>query len=286
MRSLSYFLLMCALGPLTAIAASRFVERQTLTLPNGPALEVHVRRPQKSAPNKSPAVLLFGGFESGAQAIQLFDPKEQILLATFQYPFAPPHSMRVPRDLYLIPKAKQAIHDTLRGIHALVDWASTQPEVDASKIVLVGASFGSPLVSIVTGDNAQVQGLILAHGFGDIGGTIARQLEVEWRKSLGVLAPPLAWLVGRLAWWYMAIPAPEERLSQLQKHQSALLLSAAADDLIPKKSVQTLREALGKSQSTWEEQSIEGSHLRPNETALINDLLQRSIAWMKKRNLL
>lgn len=230
---------------------------------------------------KLPAVLLFGGFETGAQAIELLELRAPFCLLTFEYPFRPPRKLRFPGGLRYLPEAKVAIHETLEGIHKLLDWSKAR--LDPERLVLVGASFGAPFVSIVAGERPDVRALILAHGFADVPGTISRRLAEKWGGLTG------AWFARAFAafvWWYADIPAPEERLEKLRSHQSVFLLTAAKDDMLPASSVAALRVAVEASEAKWDERRLPGTHLRPDDTALVEELLRLSLAWLRLRGIL
>jgi hypothetical protein len=131
-----------------------------------------------------------------------------------------------------------------------------------------------------------VRGLILVHGFADVPGAIAFQLAKEWQPPLGVAGEALAWFAGKIGWWYMDIPSPENALSKLGPDIHVLFLTAEKDDQLPAIATQKLREALRKSSCRWEEQNLPGTHLRPSETELIREILSRSISWLGQEGLL
>lgn len=249
-------------------------------------LELQRRRPLRAEGKRLPAVILFGGFETGAQAIELFDPAAPVELLTFEYPFSPPRKLGFPGGLRHAATAKAAIHETIAGIDKLVSWAAEQPGTDPSAVVLVGASFGSPFVSIAAARNPKASALILAHGFARVPLVISSRLGDALERLYGTPGRWLGTLLGRLLWWYAAAPEPADSLRTLKPHQQVLLLTAENDDLIPAGAVDAVRESVAGSQASWEERRIPGGHLRPGARETVQLLLGESMSWMRRRELL
>lgn len=256
-----------------------------LELANGETLKILVKCPQAKQAARLPVVVLFGGFNTGARAIELVDLEAPYCLLTFAYPITVARKPSFSEAIALLPEGKRAIHATIEGIHRVVAWVKTRPELDPERIVLVGASFGAPFVTIAAGEGAPVKALILVHAFGDIPGAIAHRLEASWSRKLGGLAKWLAKPTALFLWWYADAVTPEASLAKLQPGQKLLLLSAANDDIVPIKAIQVLRESLQKSPVAWEEKVLPGAHLRPGERELIQALLRESIAWLKSEGI-
>lgn len=239
-------------------------------------LELRMKCPKTSPHHRIPAILLFGGIATGGKSLDLIHTPAPLCLLTFQYPFTPPEKVVLPRDLALLSEAKKGLHDTLSGIHALVEYAKKRDEIDPQKIILVGASFGAPLVSIIAGERQDIAGLILVHGFGDIPGVIKSRMT----KRFGAWPASIA---ARLLWWYADIPSPESRLEKLNGKVKVLLLTPKNDDLLPKSASESLRIALKKSRVEWSEQLMSGAHLRPDQPEMIEALLHESLNWLKEK---
>jgi dienelactone hydrolase len=245
--------------------------------------KARVRRPADVS-GPYPAILLFGGFQTGERAIELFDPDVPVLLATFDYPFRPPGKLSFPGSLRLVPEAREAIQDTLLGIKALARWAAEQPGV--SGVVLVGASFGAPFVSAVAAELPEARALILAHGFGNVPLAITHRLAGRLEARFGRPGRWLAWLAGHGLWWLASAPSPDKGLTRLREDQAALLLTAGNDDLLPAGSIEALRASLGRSKARWAERVLPGQHVRPGEEGIVATLLEESILWMRSEGIL
>lgn len=243
-------------------------------------LAVHVKRPLNTR-KKIPAVILFGGFETGAQAIQMFDPEVPVAMLTFEYPYTPPRKLTFPASLKHLPEAKQAIHTTIEGIENLVQWVRSQEHYDAQKIVLVGASFGAPFVSIAAGNKPEVRALILAHGFANVPHVVSTRLAQALEQQYGLAGNYLGQLVGRLLCWYGEIPSVEAALQKMHKEQSLLVLTAENDDLIPMEGITALHKAVAGSKARWTEKKFPGGHMRPGDDATVMQLLGESLAWLR-----
>lgn len=278
-RILFSFLIFSGLSSLARAEISWVRENHELTLKDGTQLQIFLKKPAQSSPRSLPAILLFGGFQTGAKALELVDPAKPVLLVTFEYPLRIPPRFSIWKNLGIIPQAKKAMHDTVDGVHALIDWLQTQGDVNPDKIILAAASFGAPFVSIVAGDNPKVRGIILVHGFANVSETAAFLIERSWSKSIGFWAHGPAVLAAKMLWWYVELPSPAEKLAQLQEHQRVLLFTATQDDYLPPQTHEHLRESLRKSRASWEERKLNTTHIQPNRIDLIEKIVNESLKW-------
>ncbi len=242
-----------------------------------------------AAGKRLPVVLLFGGFENAARVLDLITPTAPIALASFDYPFSPPRQMAFPDSLRFLPEAKRFIHQTQEGIKRLVDALSTRPELDPGRISIIGASFGSPFALAAAGSDPRLKGVIIVHGFADVVSTASHRMTPGLRRkfgALGFLAPPVAWTVASVSWWYVDGPVPEVDATKLTPGQKLLLVTADHDQFIPRESTELLWTNLKLSRAELTRMDLEGGHLVPGANAQISDILRRVEQWMRQKGLL
>lgn len=234
---------------------------------------------------KLPVLLVFGGFEEAAKVLDLLDPRVPMIVSSFDYPFTPPRRFEFPESFQYFPEAKRAIRETIEGIHELVNALKKRPDVDPSRITAVGASFGAPFVLAAAAENPGIAGIVLVHGFGDLAGTIEEIAARKWKRTVGALARPVAWLVSRLGLLYLNPPLPESSARKLSPSQRVLLVTARDDSMIPQKSTDSLWQALDASRASHERIDMPGAHLMPGSEKLIAEISVLVTEWMLKANL-
>jgi hypothetical protein len=273
-----------ALASAGASAAVTRDEPVRLTLASGRVIVATLRLPAADA-QRRPAILLFGGFKRAAQVLDLIRTDVPVILGSFDYPFDPPRKFVFPDSLAYVPQLRAALRETFEGIALLKAHLEQRPDVDASRITIVGASLGAPFATIA-GARERFPGTILVQGFGQLTRVAARQMERKWEKRYGrasaLLAWPLAWLGVRL----LGAPAPEEAAVAFRADQKVLLVTASADDFVPKPASEALWVALEQSSAQRERLDLPGAHLQPGADALIADILARALDWMGRNQLL
>lgn len=268
------------------------IEHRVLELSDARKVRAEIRIPKSDSP--LPAVLVFGGFRSAARVLDVLAPglaadagDVPVILASFDYPFDPPRKLEFPGSLRYVPELKNSLKWTTEGIHQLVAVLASMPEVDAGRVSVLGASFGSLFAVQAASANPAIQGVILVHGFGDPRSNAYYLARKKFVPRYGeILGTPLAWLLSYGGLSYLAPPDPAFHARGLKRHQSVLLVSAEDDDFIPRSSSDALWEGLRGSEAAHERIWMTGKHVQPGHTALIAEILSSVKAWMGRRGLL
>ncbi|MBY8966514.1 hypothetical protein KHP57_12460 [Algiphilus sp. NNCM1] len=270
------------LGALYSAAAE---ERLSIELSDGTRLEARFVLPEGGNP-PYPAVMLFGGLETGAQAINLlpgFDA--HIAFASFDYPYTPPRRFRLWKNLGELPKARQAIADTIEGVGVLYQALAAHPKVDPQRITVVGASLGAPFAMIAAGQQP-IPGVVSVQGFGALEDVIAHQFHLAWGEDYGVVGRWAGSVVARLITWYADLPSPEAHAEQLRASQNALVIVSRDDQRIPQAASDALWEAVQASPAGARRIDMEGGHLYTGADAMIRQLLSITLDWKQDVGLL
>ncbi|MGQ0621530.1 MAG: hypothetical protein ACT4QA_16680 [Panacagrimonas sp.] len=274
------------LGALLAVAAeARVPAERTLDLKLAGARVVSARVQVPVADAPVPAVILLGGFEAGAAALDRVSASRPTVMASFDYPFTLPKEKPA---LWawpgLLREARQGIRDTSEAIGRLHAHLLTMPEVDPARITIVGVSLGAPFAVAAAADHG-IPGLAVIHGFGRVNEMIAQQLIRRWEPDHGPWVRPLARRVARWMTWYADVPDIEDKARTLQAHQRVLMLIAADDDLVPASATAALIEALSASSAPVESETDAGAHLAGDTDPRIPALLTRTEVWMEDHGL-
>ena len=258
-----------------AAAAPSAAPPETVPIPGTP-LTALVRKPA-GAEGRLPALMIFGGFEAGARALDAVAPKTPVLLATFEYPG--PRRVRFPGVLLEGRRLKRALRETERGMLSLGAALRAREDVDPSRVCVVGVSFAAPLALRAAAEDPGLSCVVIVEGFADVKGTAKARLRQQMPK-LGPLARPLAWLAAGLGLAYLRPPRPERDAAALRAPQRVLLVEAAEDDMIPERSRALLREALARSGARVDRVSMPGSHLRGAADPRIPAIVEAAERWL------
>jgi dienelactone hydrolase len=273
---ISLFTIISATSPLAFAFPVPGFTQFTIPISKSPAIQATLRVPKTRTPNqKFPLFLVFGGFESADRVLDLFHSDTPVALASFDYPFTQPREFKLADSYSALPQLKQLFPRTLDGIKTLVTNLIHRPEVDPSKVIIVGASFGSPF-AIAAG----ITGVVLVHGFGKVPQTLEHVILKSWLPKYGWPAHPLAWLLSRAGWAYFNIDSPEMWANQLRDHQKVLFITADHDSFIPRPSSDSLWKAVKESHAKSERIVMDTDHLMPGSDHVIQEIVQKIQLWM------
>lgn len=266
-------------------AANYREETIPLTLDDGRQLTANLRLPVE-APGKLPAIMLFGGFRNAATVLDRVHSERPLIWASFDYPFAAPRKFVFPDSFKLAPQMRAAIHWTFEGVGKLYGELKKHPRIDSARITVVGGSAGAPFATVGAAQHG-IPGVILVQGFGDVTAVVHNLFLRKYKKKLGSW---VKWPLWPLAWWivwYCEIPDINAHARQLGPKQQVLAVTAEEDDYVPKEASEVLWAALQDSDAQVEQMELPGGHLGVgDDTDLIAEILQRSLVWMEKANLL
>ena len=125
-----------------------------------------------------------------------------------------------------------------------------------------------------------------------------RRLAQLWGARLGFWAGPAAWLTTTAVLGYLgdAVPEPREDGARLRTGQSALVLEARDDTVVPVASREALWAAVSASPAAVAKPSaqtvarsgverilIPGDHLGPGQDEMIRGLFDRAVKWLRGR---
>lgn len=277
---------------LLAPGAARAHDFETVRLPlrvsDDRTIQAQLRIPADLRPGtRLPAVMVFGGFENAAQVLDLVKPEVPLVLAGFDYPFAPPRVFEFPQSLGIASDVKRMAHDTRAGIGLLARALRERPEVDPGRILIIGASFGAPFALAAAAEFPdEITGVAIVHGFGQVPETAYARLMRLWQPKVGFLAAVPAWLLSRLGWAYLSFPWPEHAARALEARQKILMVTAAQDSFIPRDSSDSLWRAIEESEAIRERIVMPGDHLQPGSRELIGKILKLVQEWAGRSGLL
>jgi fermentation-respiration switch protein FrsA (DUF1100 family) len=243
---------------------------------SGLTIELAVRRPAAPEPDSAivrrPLFLVLGGHERGKGAGQLIGDTRGAIFASLEYPFDGDHRAKGLAVVAQVPAIRRALFDITPAVAIALDYLLSRPDVDPTRVELVGASFGAPFATIAAARDTRVTRLWIAHGGGDTYAMIARGLERDIPFTPARI--PVAGLANTLANGRRF--TPEKWIAQVAP-RPVVMLNAEEDEKIPRRSVEILYEAArDPKELVW----LPGQHMQGNRPevieALINAVLERA----------
>lgn len=235
---------------------------------SGLTVELAIRRPAATepVPIRRPVFIVLGGAVRGKNSGRLLGDTRGAIFASLKYPYDGKLDARGAVEvLAQVPAIRRAFYDTPPAVQLALDYLVSRPDVDTTRIELVGASFGAPFAAIAAARDTRVTRLWLAHGGGDSHALIAHNLQREipnarLRSAVAHVAnvlvsgprlSPEFW-VGRVA------PRP------------VIMINAEQDEKIPRRSVDVLYAAAGNPKElVW----LAGKHMQGNRPEVIEEII-------------
>lgn len=234
---------------------------------SGLGVELAIRRASATETpiRRRPLFLILGGHERGKGAAALIGDTRGAIFASLEYPFDGNHRANGLAVVAEIPAIRRAFYDTPPAVSIALDYLLARPDVDPTRVELVGASFGAPFATIAAARDPRVTRLWLAHGGGDSRRLIDRGLErdVPW----AILRYPLSVVANVVASGPRFTP---ERWIAAVAPRPVTMLNATEDEKIPRESVELLyAAALDPKELVW----LPGQHMQGNRPEVLKQVI-------------
>lgn len=232
-----------------------------------------------------PAIVLLGGLERGAAALDLLPDDDTVVLAGFDYPVEVPRRVRWQQIPPLLSAVEQGIDDTRHALQRLHERLAAHPGVDAERIGVIGVSLGAPFALLAAADSPYA-GLVLVHGFADVPATMRHQFARRWREPYGRFGELAAWGVQGLLSALIEYPDPRQAIPRLRPGQPVLSIAAEDDEFVPPAVNAALIRALRASPARLTVRQSAGGHVRGDQAERIQALFALAQPWLRRHGFL
>jgi len=223
---------------------------------------------------KHPAIILLGGKATGKHAVDYALDVTGVILVSVDYPYTPRDTYTITSFLGDVPAIRNALFDMIPSVMLVIDYLLTRGDVDSSKIVLLGYSFGAPFVPCIIAHDRRPAVAAMVYGGGDMRSLIThnvRRYESEGiSQFVGVLAGMLLHPLEPMRYIGRVSPTP------------LIMINGTEDEQVPRHNVELLYNAAGEPKSiTW----LESRHVRPDNVHLTRSILTELKRELRRRGI-
>src|SRR5262245_14978649 len=213
--------------------------------------------------------VLLGGFFAGDRAALLLPKKLHAHVLAVDWPWKGPRKLSAMQFVRSLPAIRQTALRSPAALAIGVDAVSRQPEVDATRIALVGASLGVPSTVAALELTYAPAACALLYGGADI--------ETWMSHALTRYGSPerVARLVAKYA---VAFVRPlEPVLHRAEAKLRMLIVNARCDRFVPLAVAQALHRTFPQAAVRWKD----GPHLDGRPGPLVDDLAAEVEVWLE-----
>ena len=209
--------------------------------------------------------LILGGYRTGEQAAMLVDDTRGAVVAAVGYPYDGPMDVGGFTVLRHVPRIRRALADTPPAVQLALDYLLSRPDVDPSRVELVGVSLGAFLAPVAAALDPRVTRLWLLHGSARPYRVLERSLE----PSIPYGAPRALIAAAANVAFYGPPLAPERWVPRLAP-RPVIMINSRDDERLPAEGIEALYESAGApKERIW----VAGPHVHPDRRDLIDDLV-------------
>jgi hypothetical protein len=235
-----------------------------LTSSAGYGVRGYLRVPR--APGRWPSLIVIGGTNTGRLAAELVNPDSPYVILGLDYPWDGPTQLTWWQFLVRVLAVRRAMLLTPSAVMLGVDYLETRPEVDSTGVVLVGASFGAQLITVVGALEERAGPVLVIYGGGDYRTLLEANLNLRPRWLSSGLAGAGAWLLD---------PIEPLHYAPQVTPRPMIIINGSLDSRIPRQSVDTLFAAAREpKQLIW--------HISSRDPALLERVLQAAVEALEK----
>jgi fermentation-respiration switch protein FrsA (DUF1100 family) len=234
--------------------------------PQRDSVTAYYRTPRWVAdPASLPGIVLVAGRETGRHAAEVIPGPLHGAILAIEYPDAIPEELGTWELIGRLPDIRRSAYRMPGILTGAARFLAMQPEVDSSRLALVGVSFGVPFAAWA-GRDPIFRGVALHHGGADLGLLFRTNLPVRNRFVRSVLAATAA--------HYFRELDPARHVGAISP-RPMLLVNGMYDTLVPRESAQRLADAARPPlRHIW----LPHDHLMPGDVDIMREMADSTLS--------
>lgn len=212
---------------------------------------------------RHPAIVLMGGKATGKYAIDYAIGVEDVIIIAPDYPYEPRERYTIPEFLGDVPEMRRALIDMVPSVMLLMDYLCQREDVDTTRIVLLGYSFGAPLVPPIIANDRRAAVAAMVYGGGDLYSLIRHNV----RRYEG---PVLSECVAALGSLLLRPLEPLRYAGQISP-TPLIMINGSHDEQIPRYNTEVFYNAASEPKKLiW----LESKHVHPRDVDLTKRIVE------------
>jgi hypothetical protein len=238
----------------------------TLRNSDGFKVECGLLNPKDSS-KRYPAVILLGGKATGKFAIDYALDIDNVIILALDYPYEPRESYTFWTILWDVPAVRKALIDMVPAAMLATDYLFRRTDVDTTKLVILGYSFGAPFVPPIVTLDRRATVAAMVYGGGDLTSMIRHNVaryESMWISEF----------VGRLG-GLLLHPLEPMRYADKISPTPLIMINGLNDEQVPRYNTELFFNAAREPKKLiW----LDSKHVNPRNP----ELTRRIIAELKE----
>jgi dienelactone hydrolase len=179
-----------------------------------------------------PAIILMGGKATGKHAVDYTLDIQDVIIVAPDYAYEPRESYNVTQFLADVPAARLALLDMVPAVMLVTDYLFHRPDVDSTRLVLLGYSFGAPFVPCIIAHDRRAAVAAMVYG----GAGLPSLIRHNVRRFEG---PAFSELVAQIGGILLRPLEPLRYVEQIAPIP-LILINGIHDEQIPRENVEML----------------------------------------------
>ncbi|MBI4535869.1 MAG: hypothetical protein HY708_06290 [Ignavibacteriae bacterium] len=258
------------------VGGDSLLEKSWLTLHNSDGFKVDYGMlvPRQKG-RKYPVVVLMGGKATGKYAVDYAIGIENVIIVAPDYAYEPREKYTLFQFLSDVPEIRTALVDVIPSVMLVTDYLWQRDDVDTTKLVLLGYSFGAPGVPPVIANDRRAAVAAIVYGGGDLHSLIRHNVRRYESELVSEFVGSLSGLLLR--------PLEPLRYIEAVSPTPLIMINGTHDEQVPRTNTEMLFErAREPKKQIW----LDSKHVHPRNIELTKLIVKTLSEELRSLNIL